>query len=391
MFNGFYITEKGREYIARSMSDRALVFTRGEFGNGVLEEGESPQTATKLKSSLSDLPISKKTSTLSTTTITTQFSNLKNGSLLPAFHLTEAGLYGKLKDLSGRDDDENPEELLLYAYVPVDQSDYIQQKLTEFIINWPIGVSQTASVSILIDDSLVYPTLDDYTKKIAQIGEKLAAVATSFVAEDVSLTKDMFTEDTTYKVFPYKATIPLDGVTAEAIADVVFGPDEAESGIFGSITETQEGAVVLYAREIPEDEEIIIPTIEIRYATGANSGADTGIEDDVLDSGDIATDDEVDDTIDDIFGEGSSDVPGGDTGGDVTDPDDNIATDEEVGDVIDDIFGTGDGETGGDDSGGGSGDDSGGGSGDEPGGDDTTGDNIATDEEVGDVIEDIFG
>lgn len=60
-------------------------------------------------------------------------------------------------------------------------------------------------------------------------------------------------------------------------------------------------------------------------------------------------------------------------GGDVSD--DEIATDDEVGDVIDDIFNPDDaGDTGTDDGTG------------EPGDD-----NIATDEEVGDVIDDVFG
>lgn len=382
MFNGFYITEKGREYIARSLVDRSLVFTRGEFGNGVLADGESPQTATNLKSSLGNLPISKKTTNLSTTTITTQFSNQIDGSLLPAFHLTEAGLYGKLVDSTGKDDPDNPESLLVYTIVPVEQSDYIKQILTEFIINWPIAISNAAAITVKIDGSLVYPTLVDYNKKMATINERLNNTASSFVAEDVSLTKDMFSEDSTYKVYPFKATIPLLGVTDQAIADVVFGPDEAESGIFGSITETQEGEVVLYARELPEDEEIIIPTIEIRYPTGAkvpddNSGNEDITGDDILGSDDIATDGEVGDVIEDIFGTddgGTGDDSGGDTGGeggDESSGDDtsgDIATDEEVGDVIDDVFGT-----------------------DDTTGEEPTEDNVATDEEVQDAIDDIFG
>ena len=401
MFNGFYITEKGREYIARSMVDRALVFTRGEFGNGELADGETPQAATKLKSPLGTMPISKKDTNLSTTTISTQFSNRVNGSLLPSFHLTEAGLYGKLKSSTGLDDPDNPETLLLYSVVPVDQSDYIQQILTEFVINWPLVISQAASVTVSIDDSLVYPTLDDYTKKIAQINEKLASVATSFVAEDVSLTSDMFSEDSTYKSFPYKAVIPLEGVTDQAVADVVFGPDEAEAGIFGSITVTQEGGVIIYARELPEDEEIIIPTIEIRYATGMdNTEDDDPIGDDVLDSDDVATDEEVGDIIDDIFDTETNpdpDTPGGDSGGDDNQGGD-IATDEEVGDVIEDVFGDDTTtDTPGEDTGGegedtgGSGDDSGGSGSEDSGDDGTQDDNIATDEEVGDIIEDIFG
>lgn len=80
---------------------------------------------------------------------------------------------------------------------------------------------------------------------------------------------------------------------------------------------------------------------------------------------------------------------------------DNIATDGEVGDMFDDVFDndeTSGGESsGGEDSGGSDGEDTGSedtGT-DNPGGenpnDETNGDNIATDEEVNDMFEDVFG
>lgn len=67
--------------------------------------------------------------------------------------------------------------------------------------------------------------------------------------------------------------------------------------------------------------------------------------------------------------------------------DDDVATDEEVDNVVDDIFGPGDEGAGDDTSGGDT-------SGDITGGDDTTGeddDDVATDEEVNDVLDSIFG
>ena len=79
--------------------------------------------------------------------------------------------------------------------------------------------------------------------------------------------------------------------------------------------------------------------------------------------------------------------------------DDNIATDDEVGDMFDDVFDGSEGSTGGDSTGG---EDSGvedpepENPDDETGGDDTTGDendgdNIATDEEVNDMFDSVFG
>ena len=73
--------------------------------------------------------------------------------------------------------------------------------------------------------------------------------------------------------------------------------------------------------------------------------------------------------------------------------DDNIATDDEVGDVFDDVFGEGENTGGTPDSGEDSGTEDPGT--ENPGGeatdDENNGDNIATDEEVNDMFEDVFG
>lgn len=67
-------------------------------------------------------------------------------------------------------------------------------------------------------------------------------------------------------------------------------------------------------------------------------------------------------------------IKGSISGGGTTVPDGDVATDDEVGDVIDDIFNTETGDAGTD-----------------SGTDETGEDNIATDDEVGDVIDDVFG
>ena len=79
--------------------------------------------------------------------------------------------------------------------------------------------------------------------------------------------------------------------------------------------------------------------------------------------------------------------------------DDNIATDDEVGDMFDDVFDDNGGSTGGEDTGGNNPDGEDPGT-ESPGGDNTggenpddgtNGDNIATDEEVNDMFDDVFG
>jgi hypothetical protein len=69
-----------------------------------------------------------------------------------------------------------------------------------------------------------------------------------------------FTEDTTYEGYQYRVSVPLDGVLASMIPEVIFGMADAVSGIFAPVAETYNGGVYLYANNIP-DENIVIPTI----------------------------------------------------------------------------------------------------------------------------------
>ena len=166
MINTFYITTKGREYIAQSMVDKALVFTRGEFGKGVPAADVSPITLTALVSPQGPLNITRKEADGSTTTITTEFSNRVNGALLPAFRLTEVGLYGKLQTLTGADD--SPETLILYGCVPSNQADDIDAVDTSYILNWPLVVSDTANVSIEYVDTQ-HVDMESFEEAMAEI------------------------------------------------------------------------------------------------------------------------------------------------------------------------------------------------------------------------------
>ena len=166
MINSFKLTKKGQNYIARSLSDRALVFTRAQYGSGVPADGVDPFTMTGLVKPLGQLHISNVISEAGTTTITTQFSNRVNGQILSAFHMTEVGIWGKLQSYDGSDDLENTEALLCYGYVPENQADYIDAVLTEFIINFPIKISGEAVVDVIIDESLVYPTVEEMKEAV---------------------------------------------------------------------------------------------------------------------------------------------------------------------------------------------------------------------------------
>lgn len=167
MFTGFYVTDKGHQYIARATTGKTLVFTRGQYGDGELPEDAVIPSMTALISPLATLPISKQYSMDNCSVIATQFSNRVNGSLLSPFHLMEAGIFGKVLNTDGTEDEDSPETLLLYTNaVTKEKADYIPGVLTEFLINWPLTISSAADVTVEIDESLVYPTMKEFNERV---------------------------------------------------------------------------------------------------------------------------------------------------------------------------------------------------------------------------------
>lgn len=63
-----------------------------------------------------------------------------------------------------------------------------------------------------------------------------------------------------YAAYPYRATLKIPGVTSAMIPNVTFGVDQAISGIFAPIAETDVGQIYIYASEVP-GEAFTIPTI----------------------------------------------------------------------------------------------------------------------------------
>lgn len=171
MIDGFYVTSKGLEYLAKAAGGYQMVFTQGKFGNGIYPAEDNPISATDLVSPLGTMPISKTETVNNELTITTQFSNrtdINLSGILPAFNMTEIGLYAKLYMPETQEEDpDGPEALVLYAPMRIEQSDYIPAVLTEFIINWPLIVAEGTDITVVIDDSIVYPTIIEFNEAIS--------------------------------------------------------------------------------------------------------------------------------------------------------------------------------------------------------------------------------
>lgn len=86
--------------------------------------------------------------------------------------------------------------------------------------------------------------------------------AAIIVQSSVPVATSAWVSDTTYTDYPYRASIVIDGCTANHIPEVTFALSDATSGNFAPITETYDGGVYIYAIEQPS-EAMTIPTIKL--------------------------------------------------------------------------------------------------------------------------------
>jgi hypothetical protein len=216
MFDNFYATNKGNEYMAKSLTGKTLEITRGAFGSGELPEGQNITSLTDLVNELGPLIIYKKSATSNTLTVTTEFSNKVDGIILTPFNLMEIGLYGKMKNEDGTYDSECPETLIFYANaLSTTKADYIPGTLTEFIINFPLVVSSSQSITVTLSESLAYPTMAEFNSRVAYLatsgGTGAALTAT---LEDVTLTDGMMLHLKLSEDIQSDATLSINGGTA---------------------------------------------------------------------------------------------------------------------------------------------------------------------------------
>ncbi len=79
---------------------------------------------------------------------------------------------------------------------------------------------------------------------------------------DIFVLRSAFVSDTTYTDYPYKATLEIDEITSDNVVSITFSLNDATSGNFAPICESDEGCVYIYAKVIPKS-DITIPLIEV--------------------------------------------------------------------------------------------------------------------------------
>ena len=151
-FSQIYLTDQGKDLLARAQAGETLRFTRAEIGDGDLN-GRAIDKMTDLIHKIAGMNIdSISFEEPGKTLVQLQFTN---HSIQESFYWREIGLYA-----SGQDGDE-----ILYAYGNAEKSadlipDFASSP-TEFLYRIVINTANAQNITASIDQSLLYVTKEE--------------------------------------------------------------------------------------------------------------------------------------------------------------------------------------------------------------------------------------
>lgn len=200
---------------------------------------------------------------------------------LSGFYFREIGFFAS-------DPDEGE---IMFAYQNAGSlAEYIAAASSE-VIEKTIGAtftfSDSTAVTVEVDDSLLLMPISQgqYKTELLEAASELtetdkmpvydvsshknvqatlSEIASLFVIvkNNISVPTSAWVSDVTYVDYPYRASIAIDGCTANHIPEVTFALADATSDNFAPIAETYDGGVYIYATEVPS-EAITVPTIKL--------------------------------------------------------------------------------------------------------------------------------
>ncbi|ERK51636.1 phage tail protein [Leptotrichia wadei] len=164
-FNGFILTEKGRELLAKGLSGETITFTKMAIGDGTSLTSERERTA--LVNQITTLPILninvKRNGTCEINAL------LTNKSVTTGFYIKELGIFAH-----GNDNVE-----ILYAYNISTSPDFVPpfsaNNVVEIEYVDTIIVDQVANVTAVIDPSITYIT-KKYADENYLVSSRLAEI-----------------------------------------------------------------------------------------------------------------------------------------------------------------------------------------------------------------------
>lgn len=106
-----------------------------------------------------------------------------------------------------------------------------------------------------VDDSLsaeIKKSEESLGKKITEINGKLDDFEFKKIVEiGVNVPAESFESDTTFEDYPYRAPVPLNGVSEEMIPEVTFSIAALDGNNFAPVAECYDGGVYVYADKKP--------------------------------------------------------------------------------------------------------------------------------------------
>ena len=164
-FNGFILTEKGRELLAKGLAGETITFTKMAIGDGTSLTSERERT--ELVNQITTLPILninvKRNGTCEINAL------LTNKSVTTGFYIKELGIFAH-----GNDNVE-----ILYAYNTSTSPDFVPpfsvNNVVEIEYVDTIIVDQVANVTAVIDPSITYIT-KKYADENYLVSSKLAEI-----------------------------------------------------------------------------------------------------------------------------------------------------------------------------------------------------------------------
>ena len=164
-FNGFILTEKGRELLAKGLSGETITFTKMAIGDGTSLTSERERTA--LVNQITTLPILNITAKGNGTCEISAL--LTNKSVTTGFYIKELGIFAH-----GNDNVE-----ILYAYNISTSPDFVPpfsaNNVVEIEYVDTIIVDQVANITAVIDPSITYIT-KKYADENYLVSSRLAEI-----------------------------------------------------------------------------------------------------------------------------------------------------------------------------------------------------------------------
>ena len=152
-FDRFYRTVTGADYLAQTLINKKVVFTKAQIGDGYLPAGTSITSLTALINPLKYIPIQNMKVNKGTAVLQLQFSNQDGAGILPEFWWSELAVWGYVEG-----DDTRKEAIIFVANAgSKENADKIPQTLTEFVYNLSTKITDVENFSLAMDSEAYIP------------------------------------------------------------------------------------------------------------------------------------------------------------------------------------------------------------------------------------------